>query len=208
MTTIEHVRTVDRTVSSGQRDGSATKVVTIAQRYPVGVAELWDAVTTADRITRWLMPITGDLRLGGRYQLEGNAGGVVQECVPTERIAVTWEYGGEVSWVVATLTGDDVESTLHVEHVAHVDDERWAQFGPGAVGIGWDMMLLGLSLYMESGGSPREEAEATAWVTSPEGTQYMTESGRAWRDAQIAAGDDANAANDAFERCLAAYTGS
>ena len=206
MTAIDHVRSIDRTVSAGEREGVPTKSVTVAQSYPVGVADLWDAVTKGERISRWLMPITGDLRLGGRYQLEGNAGGVIEECVPTERIAVTWEYGGDVSWVVATLAGSGDTSTLHVVHTANVDDERWAEFGPGAVGIGWDMMLLGLSLYIETS-TGMDPAEAAAWASSPEGKQAMTESGTAWRDAHIASGDDESLARAASERCIAAYTG-
>ena len=105
---------VTRTVTSGRRDGADTKTVTVSQSYPVGIDELWAAVTDGERISRWLMPITGDLRLGGRYQLEGNAGGTIEECLPRERIAVTWEYGDEVSWVVALLTGDEHASALHV----------------------------------------------------------------------------------------------
>lgn len=205
MTAIDHLATVRRTVSSGERDGVPTKIVTIAQDYSVGVGELWHALTTGDRISRWLMPVSGDLRLGGRYQLEGNAGGEVLECEPGRRLAVTWEYGDEVSWVVATLSGDEETSTLQVEHVAHVDQQRWDEFGPGAVGIGWDMMFLGLSLHLASGGAPREGAEA--WVASDEGRAFMTDSARSWLDAQIAAGEDEDAARAASERCLTAYLG-
>jgi uncharacterized protein YndB with AHSA1/START domain len=205
MTAIDHLTTVRRTVSSGERDGTPTKVVTIAQDYPVGVGELWHAVTTGERISRWLTPISGDLRLGGRYQLEGNAGGEVLECEPRQRLAVTWEYGSEVSWVVATLSGDGETSTLHVEHAAPVDQGRWDEFGPGAVGIGWDMMLLGLSLHLASGGSTRDGAEA--WVASAEGRRFMTESARSWLDAQLAAGEDEASARAASERCLTAYLG-
>lgn len=197
---------VTRTVTSGRRDGADTKTVTVSQSYPVGIDELWAAVTDGERISRWLMPITGDLRLGGRYQLEGNAGGTIEECVPRDRIAVTWEYGDEVSWVVALLTGDEHASALHVEHIAHVDAERWDQFGPGAVGIGWDSMLLGLTLHLSSGaGMDREEA--AAWVASDDGRAFMRRSGEAWCRAQIDAGEDEDAARAAADRCIAAYLG-
>ena len=205
MTAIDHVTTVRRTVSSGERDGTPTKVVTVEQDYAVGVDELWHAVTTAERINRWLLPVTGDLRLGGRYQLEGNAGGEVLECRPAERLTVTWEYAGDVSWVVATLAGDTDSSALRVEHTAHVDQARWDEFGPGAVGIGWDMMILGLTLHLESGGSPRDGA--AEWVASDEGRASMSLSAGAWRDAQIAAGEGEQRARAASERCLAAYLG-
>jgi uncharacterized protein YndB with AHSA1/START domain len=206
MTALDHLRTATRAVASDVREGSPTKVVTITQTYPVGVPELWDALTDASRISRWLMPVTGDLRVGGRYQLEGNAGGVVEECVPHERIAVTWEYAGDVSWVVATLSGDGTSSTLQVDHTAHVDQQRWDEYGPGAVGIGWDSMFLGLSLYLESGEGLDAE-QAAAWVTSAEGRQFMTDSASAWRAAQIASGEDEQAATAAAERCAKAYTG-
>ena len=38
-----------------------------------------------ERIPRWFLPVSGDLRLGGRYQLEGNAGGEVLEVLATAR---------------------------------------------------------------------------------------------------------------------------
>ena len=30
---------------------------------------------------------------------------------------------------------------LVLEHIAHVDDKIWAEFGPGAVCVRWDMHL-------------------------------------------------------------------
>ena len=41
------------------------------------VEEVWDALTDPDRIRRWMMPITGELKVGGSFQLEGNAGGEI-----------------------------------------------------------------------------------------------------------------------------------
>lgn len=197
---------VERGVETGERDGAATKVVTLEQTYPVSLEQLWDACTRAERISRWLMPVSGDLVLGGHYQLEGNAGGTIERCERPDLLAVTWEYGGDVTWVVATFTGSDERATLRVEHTAHVDQERWEQFGPGAVGIGWDMMLLGLALHLRTGAS-MDPAEGMAWAASDEGKAFMKESGAAWRDAQVAGGEDAELARASAERCLAAYTG-
>ncbi|MDV3223538.1 SRPBCC domain-containing protein, partial [Intrasporangium sp.] len=131
---LDQLDAVDRAVATGTRDGKETKSVVLTQTYPVPLADLWGACTDAERISRWLMPITGDLREGGRYQLHGNAGGTIEQCVPQERIAVTWEFGGlGVSWVVATFAEESDGSRIRVEHIAHVD-ERWPDFGPGAVG--------------------------------------------------------------------------
>ena len=56
-------------------------------------------------------------------------------------LAVTWEFGGEITWVEVRLTASGGDTTLRLEHIAPIDDERWTEFGPGAVGIGWDLTL-------------------------------------------------------------------
>jgi uncharacterized protein YndB with AHSA1/START domain len=204
---LDQIGAVDRAVVTRSRDGQETKSVVLSQTYAVPLADLWDACTRAERISRWLMPITGDLREGGRYQLQGNAGGTIEQCVPQERIAVTWEFGDlGVSWVVATFAEAGKGSQLRVEHIAQVD-ERWGDYGPGAVGIGWDMMLLGLSLHLTTGEHLHEE-QAIAWSMSPEGFEFMKSSLGSWVDAQVAAGEGRPQAEAAAERCLAAYTGA
>ena len=99
-----------------------------------------------------------------------------------------------------------MSSTLRVEHTAVVDQERWDQFGPGAVGIGWDMMFLGLAMHLESAAA-RDSFDSAGWPTTAEGKAFMTSSGEVWRDADIAAGTDESAATASAERCIAAYTG-
>ena len=118
---------------------------------------MWDAVTSAERIARWFLPVSGDLRLGGRYQLEGNAGGEVQECLPPNGGAahyrVTWEYGGGVDRGSRSgsrpCPSDETEVELeHIAKVADVPEEIWEQFGHPATGIGWDGGFLGLALHL------------------------------------------------------------
>ena len=99
------------------------------------------------------MPISGDLHVDGHYQLEGNAGGTITTCEPPEHLAVTWEFDGAVSWVDVYLTPSDAETVLRLEHVALVEDfdDKWDEFGPGAVGVGWDSALLGLAEHLATG---------------------------------------------------------
>ena len=86
-------------METGERDGRPTRGLTVRRTYPSAIDDVWDAVTTAERIPRWFLPVTGDLRVGGRYQLEGNAGGRSCDLRPAARFAVTWEFGGDVTWV-------------------------------------------------------------------------------------------------------------
>ena len=58
---------VERTVSSLERDEQAAREVTLARSYATTVEDLWDAVTSAERIPRWFPPVCGHLELGGRF---------------------------------------------------------------------------------------------------------------------------------------------
>lgn len=200
------VGAVTRGVETIERDGRPAKVVVASRTYPTSIDDLWDAVTTLERIPRWFLPITGDLRVGGRYQLEGNAGGEVLTCDPPRHFEITWEFGGEVSWVTVELVEAAGESTrLELRHTAHVPDDLWDQYGPGAVGLGWDGGLMGLALHIETG-TAADRTEVAAWMGSPNYREFMTEASADWRDASIAAGTNEASASGACERVTAAYT--
>lgn len=209
MVDVDHqISAVRRQVGTRVLEAGEARTVTVSQAYDAPIDDLWDACTSIERIPRWLMPITGDLKLGGHYQLEGNAGGTITACEPPTAFDATWEFGGEVSWIEVRLTPEsDTRTRLRIEHIAHVDDERWAQFGPGAVGMGWDSMVLGLALHV-AGSTAVTPDKAMAWVASEEGRRFMTLSGESWRDAQIASGADKAEAEAAAARCIAAYTGA
>src|SRR5687768_4118913 len=90
---------VAREVGSRVHEGRPARVVIASRTYDAAVEDVWDALTDAERIPRWFLPVSGDLRLGGRYQFEGNADGEITRCDPPRHLAATWEYGGSVSWV-------------------------------------------------------------------------------------------------------------
>src|SRR5215475_6602467 len=185
---------VVREVRDVERDVKPARLVIATRTYYTDIDDLWDALTNGERIPRWFLPISGELKLGGRYQLKGNAGGEITRCEPPRHLAVTWEFGGEVSWVKVDLSDDGNGGThLELEHVAYVDDARWAQYGPGAVGVGWDMTLMGLDRHLESGAAFNPQ-EAMAWLGSPEGKDLLRRISDDWCRASIASGTDEAAA--------------
>jgi uncharacterized protein YndB with AHSA1/START domain len=198
-------RLVTREVRSGARDGTPTKIAVARRTYAAERADVWDAVTSPERLPRWFAPVSGDLSAGGRYQVEGNAGGVVERCEAPERFAVTWEFGGTVSWLEVRLTETDGRTTLELQHESPVDRAFAEQYGPGAVGVGWDLALMGLVLQLETG-RDMDPAEGEAWTLSPDGVEFVRHAGTGWADAAIADGDDPAAARAAAERTLAFYT--
>lgn len=198
---------VIREVVSREHEGRPARLVIATRTYDTDMDDLWDALTSAERIPRWFLPVTGELRLGGRYQLEGNAGGTVTRCEPPSLLSVTWEFGGMVSWVTVTLQADGADRTrLTLEHLALVEGDHWDRFGPGAVGVGWDLALEGLKQHLTSGAAV-DRAAAMAWLASEEGKSFMRISSEAWGKASIAAGTEEAAARAAAARTTAFYTG-
>ena len=200
----QHLTAASRSVAAGDRDGVPTRAATIARTFPAPMDELWNAVTTVERIEQWFAPITGDLKLGGRYQVQGNAGGVVTACEPPSLFAATWELGGSMSWLEVALEIDAAGTRLTLTHDFQVSD-HWTEYGPGAVGVGWEIGLLGLALHLAAPQEPRLDEEAFA--TSPEGKAFITQSSDGWCEAAIAFGTDPEAAREAATRTTAFYTG-
>nr|WP_221475128.1 SRPBCC family protein [Sphaerisporangium rubeum] len=190
-------------------DAGEARVLTATQTYDAPVEEVWDALTNIERIPRWFLPISGELKVGGSYQFEGNAGGTVERCDAPTSFAATWEFGGQVSWIEVTLTpAPGGGTTFTLEHTAAVDDDMWVQFGPGAVGIGWDMGILGLAGHLGTGASIEPGKAAEEWLASDDGRRFTALSSASWADASIAAGTDEAEARAAADRITAMYTGA
>jgi uncharacterized protein YndB with AHSA1/START domain len=198
-----------REVADRVRDGRLAKAVVAARTYETSVEDLWDALTNAERIPRWFAPITGELKLGGRYQIQGNAGGTILRCEPPRLFDITWEFAGALSWVTVTLEPDGDGARLTLEHAVTAEDldgEHWKQFGPGAVGVGWDLSLFGLGRHLELGGERPPEADP-AWMASDAAKAFMRRSAEAWAAAHIAGGEAAEVAHGMAQRTAAFYTG-
>ena len=204
---VDHqINAVRRSLGKRMIESGEAHVVTISQAYDTDQADLWGAVTNVERIPRWLLPISGDLKVGGAYQLEGQAGGTVLTCDPPRNFTATWEYGGNVSWIdVSVLAEGPDRSRLVIDHIAHVD-ENWPQFGPGAVGIGWDSMLLGLAIHLGTGESVDPSA-GQEWTGTEDGRRFTRLSGEGWFGAHVAFGEDPAAARVQADRCIKAYLG-
>ena len=195
-----------REVARTERDGVDTRLVRATRDFDTTVEDLWNAVTDPERLPRWFLPVTGDLRVGGRYQVEGNAGGEVLECDPPEHFAVTWEFNGGMSWLDVRVSAVDEGARLELSHTVPVDP-HWEQFGPGAVGVGWELALMGMVLHLASGEAV-DAAEVMAWQTTPPALDLMRAYAEGWCEAQIASGAPAAEARGMADRTIAAYTGS
>jgi uncharacterized protein YndB with AHSA1/START domain len=167
----------ERDVSRSIVDGVDTVCVRLRRRYDSDLADVWQALTEPERIARWLMPVTGDLHVGGRFQLQGNAGGEILRCEPPRFLEVT--FGSETSIVRVRLSPvGDGATEFELEHTVPADPAGGGGAGSLYVGPGWDGALLGLSLYL--GGTPVENPAEAA--NSPEVQRFCKDSAYAWAD--------------------------
>ena len=200
-----HLGAVERSTSLLERDDRPASAVTLARSYPATVDDLWDAVTNGERIPRWFLPVSGQLEPGGRYQLEGNAGGTITACRRPAAFALTWEFAGDVSWVDVSLAAAGADGArLALTHTSHLAPP-WDQYGPGATGVGWELSFMGLALHLAQPAAP--QPDEAAFAASPEGRAFITGSSQGWEQAAVAARTDPAAARAAARRTAAFYTG-
>jgi uncharacterized protein YndB with AHSA1/START domain len=188
--------------------GSPIRSVRLQRDFDAPIEDVWDALTNPGRIGRWFLPVSGDFRLGGRYQFEGNAGGEIVTCERPSRLKVTWFYGAAEPHAISEVEiklSRVAEGQTHFDflHAATVPEERWAEYGPGAVGAGWDGGLLGLSLHLRTGATV-EDPEA--WQVSEEGRAFYARSSEAWGAANRASGADPEVAARGVANTTAFYT--
>ncbi len=199
-----------RVVKEAEYQGKAVRIVIGARTYETEVEDLWDAITNAERISCWFGPVGGELKLGGRYQLEGNASGEITRCDPPTAFDLTWEFGNNVSWVSVQLETVTDGTRLTLEHIMEKDEAseaHWRTYGPGATGVGWELGFLGLGMYLDRGGEAVAEEEFNDWMASPEGKAFLKRCANAWSEAHIESGEDTAIAAAMAEETASFYCG-
>ena len=202
----ESLENVTRSVA---RDGTSY-VVTLERTFPNSPETVWAACTTPYGLYRWFEPLEGELTRGGRYRLTASGtSGTIERCEPNSALQVTWEYDGDVSRVRLTLEPADTGGTggthLALHHTVP-DNEHWAQYGPGATGIGWDGALLALSLALADEGLDVQGA-MSAFNDADEGKQFVESAADRWCIAHLSAGEDPDDAHDSAARTASFYLG-
>jgi uncharacterized protein YndB with AHSA1/START domain len=164
---------IHREVGRHPADSGEEVTVLLRRSYDADIEDVWDAVTDPDRVKRWFMPLSGDLRPGGKFQLEGNAGGEILACEPPRLLKVT--FGGPASLVELRLSAAGETTTLELEHTVPLE---MAGSGAGAlyVGPGWDGALMALDLFVRG----EVIADPVAAASSPEAQEFSRGSVQAW----------------------------
>ncbi len=177
----EHIKAVHREASYRPYAAGEGRSVLLRRSYEADIDDVWDAITDPERMRRWFMPISGDLRVGGKFQLEGHAGGEILRCEKPTLLEAS--FGEATSIVQVRLSSKDNQTTqLELEHTVPAGPDPAGYVL--SVGPGWDGALLGLGIYFagEVKGDPRD------MVNSPIVIEFTAMSIGEWQAALVAEG--------------------
>lgn len=135
-----------RTIGAGDAHSAIMRRI-----YPAPIDEVWSAITDPNRINRFFLPVSGDLREGGSFSIEMNADGEILKCDAPHLLRLTWSFEGAVpDEVEIRLTEVEGGTQLELEHASVRDvlvssDPRVGDWG---VGAGWEAPLKYLGKYL------------------------------------------------------------
>ena len=190
---VEELAATHRTMGKGNVPAGQAYTVELLRRYDAQIGDVWDALTNPERLRRWLQPVTGDLRVGGKFELGSGEHGEILECEPPRLLKVSWLYGPDAdAWPgtseveVRLVPGPAGDTEFELIHAAVVGEPSFPTYGPGAGGVGWDLALLALVRLLADG----EVVDHEDFEKSPEGREFSRRSAAAWGQAHLAAGGE------------------
>ena len=124
--------------------------------YDTDADDLWEALTTPERLARWMATYRGEFRLGGHWQAMQRDGGVycdgeITSCERPVGFTTTWTVVGEQTTLVTVQLEPEGARTrlrLRHEHVTHLE-----------YGAGWHAHLEGLTRHVADPAAGRDRDE-------------------------------------------------
>jgi uncharacterized protein YndB with AHSA1/START domain len=183
---LDELAAARRAMGKGSVPAGDAYTVEVRRRYEAQIDDVWDALTSPERLQRWLNPITGDLRLGGKFALDSGEHGEILRCEPPRLLKVSWLYGtdawpGTSEVEVRLVAGPTGDTEFELIHAAILEEPLFPTYGPGAGGVGWDLALLALARLLAGDGDT---------VDPQESREFVRRSAAAWGEAHLAAGGE------------------
>lgn len=199
-----------RDVGERMHNGKSVRVVAASRVFATTQDDLWDALTSKERLPRWFAPVEGVLEPGGDYKIKGNAKGKITHCDPPSAFDLTWVIFFNTSWVQVRLSSEESGTRLTLEHLMRkgfMSEKHWKKYGPGATGVGWDIGFLSLGQYIDAPDAALDPKEQEAWMATDAGKEFLKTCASAWGHSHAEAGEAKSHAETAAERTAKFYAG-
>ena len=108
-----------RTIPSGE-----ARVAVFTRSYETTVEDLWDACTDPERLRRWYVPVSGDLRRGGTFEQVNMGSGTILACDAPHLLKLS--LGGGVDEIEVRLSAGPQDGTaiLELQHATTLDSHH------------------------------------------------------------------------------------
>jgi uncharacterized protein YndB with AHSA1/START domain len=152
-----------RTIPAGD-----ARVAVFKRTYETTVEDLWDACTNPERLRRWYVPVTGDLRVGGSFQQVNMGSGTILECDAPHLLKLSLGGGRDEIELRLSPGPADGTTTLELQHATTFDTHTIGGQCYDAIfcmGGGYYPRLLALDLHLR--GTLPDDYDAAAFHLNP-----------------------------------------
>jgi uncharacterized protein YndB with AHSA1/START domain len=153
-----------RTIPAGD-----ARVAVFTRTYETTIEDLWDACTDPERLRRWYVPVTGDLRVGGSFAQANMGSGTILACDAPHLLKLSLGGGADEIELRLSPGAEDGTTTLELQHATTFDSHDIGGQTFDAVfcmGGGYYPRLLALDLHLR--GTLPDDYDSTAFHLNPE----------------------------------------
>jgi uncharacterized protein YndB with AHSA1/START domain len=99
------------------------RVAVFKRVYDAAVEDVWSACTDPERLARWYVPVSGDLRVGGAFSQVGMGSGEILECEAPSHLRLSIGRGADEIelWLRAT---EDGATELELQHATTISEHE------------------------------------------------------------------------------------
>jgi uncharacterized protein YndB with AHSA1/START domain len=145
------------------------RVAVFTRTYDAPIEDVWDACTNPDRLRRWYVPVTGDLRVGGNFQQVNMGSGTILICEAPQLLKVSLGGGADEIELRLSSRPEDGATTLELQHATTLDSHEIGGQSYDAIfcmGGGYYPRLLALDQHLR--GTLPDDYDSTAFHLNPD----------------------------------------
>ncbi|MDQ2761191.1 MAG: SRPBCC domain-containing protein [Actinomycetota bacterium] len=145
------------------------RVAVFTRTYETTVEDLWDACTNPERLRRWYVPVTGDLRVGGSFQQANMGSGTIVVCDAPHLLKLSLGGGADEIELRLSPGPRGAATTLEVQHATTIeshDIDGQTYDAIFCMGGGYYPRLLALDLHLR--GTLADDYDSAAFHLNPE----------------------------------------
>jgi uncharacterized protein YndB with AHSA1/START domain len=100
------------------------RVAVFQRTYDAAMEDVWSACTDPERLARWYVPVTGDLRVGGTFQQVNMGSGEIVACEPPSHLRLSLGGGADEIELWLREAPDGAGTLLELQHATTLSEHE------------------------------------------------------------------------------------